>query len=311
MRGKPFRSVMSDTGNENDITWEHMGRVSERLEQSGLSKLEVVRADFSERITKKREYVATTWRDEGVDEALVLRALSVLQPTGNPFLDLCIWKGRFPSRRGQFCTEFLKYEPVWLQVLEPALQIGPVIQWIGVRRDESEARKNAPMWKTVRHEGLHRLTYFQPLIHWTAQNVISFAQYRQAPLNPLYSMGMGRVGCFPCVNVNKPELEQITRRFPEVIEKCDEWAEIVAQASKRGRATFFHSSMTPEGAAMAREEKRLKKLGLPDPNFIYPNAKDCAAWSKTDRGGRQNNWLKEIEAADEGLSCSSQYGLCE
>jgi hypothetical protein len=37
------------------------------------------------------------------------RALAVLHPTGNPFLDLCLWKGRFPSRKAQFCTEELAY----------------------------------------------------------------------------------------------------------------------------------------------------------------------------------------------------------
>ena len=26
------------------------------------------------------------------------RALAVMYPSGNPFLDLCMWKGRFPSR---------------------------------------------------------------------------------------------------------------------------------------------------------------------------------------------------------------------
>lgn len=36
------------------------------------------------------------------------RALANLYPSGNPFLDLCMWKGRFPSRTAQFCTERLK-----------------------------------------------------------------------------------------------------------------------------------------------------------------------------------------------------------
>lgn len=311
MRGKPFRSVMSDTGNENQITWDHVGVLDERLRASGLSKVETVRADFTARIANKRKVVETKWRAEGVPEAIIERALSALQPTGNPFLDLCIWKGRFPSKMAQFCTEFLKYEAIWQQVLEPALQACPVIQWIGVRRDESVARKDAPMWRTVRHKGLHRLMHFQPLIHWTGQNAIDFTRARGGPINPLYSHGMGRVGCFPCVNVNKKELAAISRRFPEAIERVDEWAEIVAAASKRGKATFFPGPMTPQGAALAREERRVKELGLPTPNFTYPNAKECAEWSKTDRGGRQTNWLRETEAEDEGLSCSSQYGLCE
>lgn len=311
MRDKPFRTVMADTGNENAITWTHVQELDEQLRTTGMSQVEIVRADFSERIARKRDLVQTKWREEGVDEAIVERALEVLQPTGNPFLDMCIWKGRFPSRMAQFCTEFLKYEAIWQQVLEPALQTGPVIQWIGVRRDESAARAKAPMWRTVRHEGLHRLVYFQPLIHWSGQNAIDFTRARGGPINPLYSQGMGRVGCFPCVNVNKIELSQISRRYPEAIDRISEWEAIVALASKRGKVTFFPAKMTPQGAALAREENRLKDQGLEVPDFTYPTAKECAEWSKTDRGGRQNNWLMETEAEDEGLSCSSQYGLCE
>ncbi len=46
------------------------------------------------------------------------RALAVLHPTGNPFLDLCLWKGRMPSRKAQFCTEQLKRDPMVAYQLE-------------------------------------------------------------------------------------------------------------------------------------------------------------------------------------------------
>ena len=311
MRERPFTAAIADTGNESDKTWEHVEVLRRRIEATGLGALVTARADFSTRIARKRYTVQTKWREEGVPESDIERALSVLKPTGNPFLDLCIWKGRFPSRRAQFCTEFLKTEAIWQAILEPALKLGPVIQWIGVRRDESLARRNAQMWQTVRHKGLHKLIYYRPLIHWTAQNVINFARARGAPINPLYREGMGRVGCFPCVNVSKDELANISRRYPDAIERIDEWAEIVAAASKRGKASFFPSAMTPQGSAMAKEEKRLKALGLPTPDFKYPSAAQCAEWATTDRGGRQINWIKDAEAEDEGLSCSSQYGLCE
>ena len=37
-------------------------------------------------------------------------------------LDLCLWKGRFPSRKAQFCTEFLKERAVFDSVVGPALE---------------------------------------------------------------------------------------------------------------------------------------------------------------------------------------------
>lgn len=36
------------------------------------------------------------------------RALAELRPTGIAMLDLCMLKGRFPSRKALFCTERLK-----------------------------------------------------------------------------------------------------------------------------------------------------------------------------------------------------------
>lgn len=71
------------------------------------------------------------------------RALSVMFPSGNPFLDLCMWKGRFPSRKAQFCTEELKRNMAvgfQLELIEAGHR---VVSWQGVRRDESENRRNA------------------------------------------------------------------------------------------------------------------------------------------------------------------------
>ncbi|WP_306131084.1 phosphoadenosine phosphosulfate reductase family protein [Roseovarius sp. MMSF_3350] len=306
LRGNPFRSVIADTGNESEITWEHVDRLSDHIRaRIGGDGIEVYRADFTDRIARKRKFVADNWPNQGVPESDVQAALEILQPTGNPFLDLCIWKGRFPSRRAQFCTEFLKYEAIWQQCLMPTLQNQPVIQWIGVRRDESVARANAQSWRTMRSTGLHQLRYFQPLIHWTADNVFSFTRARNAPINPLYMKGMKRVGCFPCINASKNEIEQISRRYPEAIERIATWESIVKKASKRGAATFFASKTTPRGAAMARAGI---KGGRNDADF--PDAFEVAEWAKTDRTGRHRDWILEAEREDEGL-CASQYGLCE
>ena len=285
-RGKPFRLVMADTGNESPITVDYVHRLADWV---GVP-LEVVRRDFTREIEGKRRFVETKWREQGVPEATVLRALEVLQPTGNPFLDLCIWKGRFPSRKAQFCTEFLKADAVERAVIQPALANGPVIQWIGVRRDESQNRRNTPMFRRVRRaDGV--MVMYCPLINLTAANIFDRARKTQMPINPLYTQGMSRVGCFPCINANKGELREIGLRFPEAVEKIAAWERIVADASKRGNATFFAPDVTPEGSATE-----------------WPDARAVFDWAKTTRGGKQYDLLFH---ADEGLSCSSQYGLCE
>lgn len=304
--GRPFRAVMADTGNEHPATIEYAATLHEK---TGGPKVEFFRADFSERIAKKRAYVAEHWPKDGIPQEQVDRAVAALQPTGNPFLDLCIWKGRFPSRRAQFCTEFLKSEVIGEQVIAAALEQGPVIQWLGVRRDESPARRRAPMWQVVR-TGSRAMRYFRPLIHWTAENVFSYADARGLAPNPLYLEGMGRVGCFPCINANKPELRAINMRYPEAFDRIAQWEDVASQTSKRGVGTFFAADVTPEGARLGKEIKKLTDKAERDAASAaapWPRAKDVAAWAMTDRGGRQ----MPLFNPDEGVGCSSQYGLCE
>ncbi|AMJ49247.1 hypothetical protein GQF56_17730 [Rhodobacter sphaeroides] len=145
---------------------------------------------------------------------------------------------------------------------------------------------------------------------------------------------MSRVGCAPCINSGKSELTEIGRRFPEAVAKLLEWEALVKEASKRGAATFFAADAIPEGAALAkrlkrqaaawvarthpeldphgREYKRAMKARMAEISAAapWPRADELFRWATTDRGGRQFSLLERI-AADEGLSCSSQYGLCE
>jgi 3'-phosphoadenosine 5'-phosphosulfate sulfotransferase (PAPS reductase)/FAD synthetase len=305
-RGQPFELWMADTGNEHPATVEHAHYLADFLGQP----LNIARADFAPQLLRKREFVAVKWREQGVPEATVLRALWVLQPTGNPFLDLCIWKGRFPSRKAQFCTEFLKQKAMEDACVGPALESAPVAQWLGVRRDESLNRRNAPMFQRVRRlDKPFNMLLFRPIIHWTAADVFAFAKSKGLRPNPLYKMGFRRVGCFPCINASKAELAQIGRIHAEVIERLTEWEVVVAMASKRGKATFFASDVTPEGAAIGTAARA---RGGMTPEEIaaqhWPTVSQVFDWAKTTRGGKQYDLLG---FADDGLSCSSQYGLCE
>lgn len=331
-RGRPFRLVMADTGNENALTLEHAAYVADFVGQP----LEMVRGDFFREIERKRAFVAAEWPRHGVSAERVERALAVLRPTGNPFLDLCLLKGRFPSRRAQFCTEFLKSRAIEQAVVGPELERRPVVQWLGVRRDESLNRANAPMFQRVRRaDKPHDILLFRPLIHWTAENVLGYSTAAGLGPNPLYLAGMSRVGCFPCINAGKAELRSIGKRFPEAVEKLEEWESLVKDASKRGAATFFAPDVTPEGARLAKSIKKRAALSVKRSNpelfengrekerdrliarlayeisavAPWPRAEDVFEWAKTTRGGRQYDLLSL--ATDDGISCSSQYGLCE
>lgn len=252
--GIKVHPVFADTGNEHPMTYEYI----EYLE-SKLGSVKRVMADFSKQIAKKREYVNTVWREEGVDVFIIMSALAMLHPTGNPFLDLCIWKGRFPSRKAQFCTQFLKREPIFNDIVTPALEAGDnLVMWQGIRADESPLRAGYP----EREETPEGYEIYRPILNWNVEQVFEMHDKYGIEPNPLYKLGMSRVGCMPCINCKKSELFEIQRRFPEQVERIAEWERIVGKAAKRGESSFFkHDNVAGKGIL------------------------EWVEWSKTVRGG--------------------------
>lgn len=217
------------------------------------------------------------------------RALLAIHPSGNPFLDLCMLKGRFPSRKAQFCTEELKRNMAVEFQLDLIDQGHRVISWQGVRRDESEARRDAKLAERI-GPGLRA---FRPLVEWTAAHVFDFHDTHGVRPNPLYLQGAARVGCMPCINCRKDELRQIAMRWPEHPQRISEWERIVGQCSKRGFSTFFASNGAP-----AKDRRQI---------FQNLNVWTQIEWSKTTRGGKQYDLLNQL---DEPTQCASTYGLC-
>lgn len=285
-------AVFADTGNEHEATYDYV----RYLEQATGVPIRWVKADFSKQIERKREYVQTKWREQGIQESTIDAALSALRATGNPFLDLCIWKGRFPSTKVRFCTEELKIVPIQEQVYWPILRKeGHTIDsWQGIRWDESAARASS-----VEREGIEpdaqRVFAYRPILSWTADDVFAMHKRHGIKPNPLYSQGMGRVGCMPCINCRKDELAEIAKRFPEVVERLREWESIVSKAAKRQSGTFFSTSNDPT-------------IGDTDVNHIDHGIDRMVDWALTGRGGRQYDL---VLASKDATQCSSIYGLCE
>lgn len=271
-----LKVVFSDVGHEHPETYKYIDYLEKEL-----GPITRIKPDFTEQILRKREVVQTKWRKEGVSEQIIQQALEVLHPTGNPFLDLCIWKGRFPSTMARFCTVELKVRPMFDQVYVPIFEAGDhVVSWQGIRANESLSRSKMTE-KELTPEGY---TIYRPILEWDVDDVFKQHDKHGIKPNPLYKQGMGRVGCMPCINSRKEELYEIARRFPKEIERVAKWEEIVSKASKRGSATFFTSDDKGHG--------------------IH----EVVEWSKTSYGGKQYDLLKLME---EVPTCSSQYGLCE
>lgn len=286
------RAVICDTGNEHPLVWEHITYLEQRF---GI-RVEVLRADFTAELLAKRLFIARDVRTSRDDKGrrrrwsnkAKRRALAALHPSGNPFLDLCMWKGRFPSRKAQFCTQELK-TAMLVQYQQALVEDGHrVISWQGVRRDESLNRRDAK-----RFERLQPRTYaYRPLVDNTAAQVFASLAAHGVDVNGLYRLGMGRVGCMPCINVRKEELRTIAARWPVETQRIHEWEQLVSACSKRGFSTFMAD-------AHAAQDRRVI--------FAELNVWARIEWSKTTRGGQQFDLLGN----DEPPACASSYGLCE
>ena len=283
------RLVMADTGHEHPLAMEFVR--SDLPKMLGLP-VTILRADFSRQIEGKRRFIAANWEYMGVPLARVDRALEVLQPTGNPYLDLCMWKGRFPSRMAQFCTRELKGAPLEAFIADVALDGRSVESWQGVRRDESQNRAAALAYEPPCMD--RPWAVVRPIVDMTARQVVDAIVARGQRLNPLYSMGMRRVGCMPCINCGKDDLSEIASRWPGEIARVREWESIVADVSKRYSATFFADPI---------------KWGNRRPGHGegYARVDEVVAWAKTSRGGRQFDLIRAIPSP----TCQSHYGLCE
>jgi 3'-phosphoadenosine 5'-phosphosulfate sulfotransferase (PAPS reductase)/FAD synthetase len=284
--GRPFRAVMADTGNEHEATYEYVARLHER---TGGPKVEIVRGDFTRQLAKHKEYVLSEWPKQGVPIAICEEAAALHEPTGNPYLDLCISKGRFPGRMAQFCTSELKIIPITEQIILPMLRKGPVLQWLGIRAAESTRRASLPKFNKDDTGAM----LWRPIFRWSLDQV--WAQHRKHAIepNPLYALGMSRVGCMPCINCRKQELRSIADLFPAHIDRIERWESIVSAANKSRSATFFPAVTDPTDS---------------DRPGTYSGVRTLVEWAKTTRGGRQYGMFFEQQS---GGGCTSDLGLCE
>ena len=293
-----LRFISCDTGNEHENFLPYLAYMERHL---GI-KIDILRANFDREIAGRAEYVRNVyptklpkeWFSAAETAEVVERCLRALVPTGNPFLDLCVWKGRFPSRRAQFCTEHLKTIPAveyQMGLIEAGL-CEAVWSWQGVRIDESEARRTRLQGTgaCVVHfqEQGGGIYNYRPILRWTAAD--AFEAHRIAGLKPndLYRQGMTRVGCMPCINAGKDEILEISKRFPHHIDRIEMWEAQAALASKRREASFFPDP---------HRDAHLDKRGI----------RKVVEWSKTARGGKNMDWIR-LEPAK---ACESAYGLCE
>ncbi|MGY6558876.1 MAG: phosphoadenylyl-sulfate reductase [Nitritalea sp.] len=74
--------------------------------------------------------------------------------------------------------------------------------WItGLRAEQSENRASMPLleWDPKFH-----LYKYNPLLHWSAEEIDSFIKAEGIPYNPLHDQGYPSIGCAPCTRAVQP-----------------------------------------------------------------------------------------------------------
>jgi 3'-phosphoadenosine 5'-phosphosulfate sulfotransferase (PAPS reductase)/FAD synthetase len=257
-------------GNEHPLTTEHIRWYSETVHP--VLMVSAIIADLGDVGTR--------------DGAIGDRRRSLGEDADLTFDRLAFVKGLFPSRKAQFCTEYLKLAPQ-LRELQRLFRSPPdaphlwteFVRYAGIRADESELRRTLPerQW-----DDYFDCELVRPLLAWSKADVFAYLKGRGEKVNPLYTLGFSRVGCAPCINSNKDDIRNWAVRFPEMIDKVRAWEQQVGR-------TFFAPCV---------------------PGMVINFVDDVVKWARTVRGGRQYE-LPFFEAQAEGGGCSSKYGLCE
>ncbi len=169
----------------------------------------------------------------------------------------------------------------WMKTIDDDITV-----YQGIRADESASRSKmaARQWSDDFDAWIER-----PLLSWSAERCFALmAEYGVKP-NPLYLMGAGRVGCFPCVMVNMRELKAYLsgETGPELKRRVIELERLVGRS-------FFEPTYIPERFCNGFDEKSGKKFAWAEDVFSYIENTD-----------------KDQMPMFPARSCLSVYNLCE
>jgi 3'-phosphoadenosine 5'-phosphosulfate sulfotransferase (PAPS reductase)/FAD synthetase len=243
-----FVAVFADTGHEHPVTYNYLRNMPELCKGP---QIVWVKNCFAERLIKKGR-----------------------PATGNPMHDLCVWKGRVPSSKAQFCTEHLKLFPIkeWANKSFP----DGFEMYVGIRAGESERRSKMPEKEFSKY---YDCDLFRPLLKWTEQDVFEYLKKHGVEANPLYAAGYARVGCYPCIHARKLELARL-----------EGWAwDRIETIEKAVGQSWFSAGTVP--------------------GIFIPTIDDVKHWCKTTRGGRMTDMFAP-ESIDVP-TCMSTWGVCE
>jgi len=127
---------------------------------------------------------------------------SFVEVMSDGFEELVRRKKGFPANKPKFCTYELKIRPAmqWMEIFDPRAE---AVCMVGVRREESNARSNWPLW-SYDDEAHGGRDLWSPLAGYTAAERDLLVGDTPMPILPHRSRE-----CSPCVNSNRADFRML------------------------------------------------------------------------------------------------------
>ena len=250
--GANFLPIFADTGHEHPVTLNNIRQLP-RLTNG--PPIVTVHGQFEKQLIKKG-----------------------YKKTDYTFLDMMLWKGRAPSTKAQFCTEHLKLWPIKFYLTE---YFGDQ-HWemfTGIRAGESTRRSKMQPFS---YNDFFDCWSVLPLLYNSEEDQFDLLERWGVPPNPLYALGYGRVGCFPCIHANKKELELL----PDWA-----WDRLIYYESLL-KGSWFPAGILPG-----------KPIGY------IPSISEVREWCTTSHGGSQYKLFSR--KTEDAPSCMTGWIACE
>ena len=248
--------------------------------------------------------IQATFCDIGNDHEWTLEHIHLLSERVFPihiikpirgFYDMCRWEKTLPNPVARFCTRLLKIEPT-ADYIRKLRWCWEPISVSGVRAEESTDRAKLPEWD---YNGIMNCYQWRPLIKWSLDDVFAIHKRHNIPLNPLYSIGAQRVGCWPCIMSQKSEIRNISLKFPARIETLRAFENEMDKVIGRPYASFFQGGKIPKRFhtkdIISAKGKKMKTCSIDD----------VVRWSMTGKQAKGSY----LDKPEKETGCQS--GFCE
>lgn len=127
-----------------------------------------------------------------------------------------------PGKDHRWCCKLLKLQPLKLYLAG----VGPCVTVQGNRWYESWNR--ASLEETSQNPANPLQLNVSPIRSWRALEVFLYLWWQKVEINPLYDMGLERIGCFLCPAMLESEYEVLRETHPDMVARwdafLDDWA---------------------------------------------------------------------------------------